>query len=238
MALIRELQSDFDNRQMVLPNQTKWKAITTISHPYVKAHSNTRKTRTTLSHSNISIFNRIEACFRPYFKFKTQTMSVHLFQNCTPCSLKQDTANFLNIASGLTLWCQLQATVLLIGTLLLFDPVLFPKYEAYNLQFVRNVHFFGSMKIESFEKKITIRFFVNGTVYLIVIKLHYSIPTLSINCKSTPLPHHEKSFSLHFVCYCDKNVARLSFSDPLKIVLWQRQYNVKMIEKSCCHSFW
>ena len=29
-----------------------------------------------------------------------------------------------------TLWCQLEDTVLLIGTLLLFDPVLFPKYEA------------------------------------------------------------------------------------------------------------
>ena len=28
-----------------------------------------------------------------------------------------------------TLWCQLEDTVLLIGTLLLFDPVLFPKYE-------------------------------------------------------------------------------------------------------------
>ena len=29
-----------------------------------------------------------------------------------------------------TLWCQLEDTVLLIGTLLLYDPVLFPKYEA------------------------------------------------------------------------------------------------------------
>ena len=29
-----------------------------------------------------------------------------------------------------TLWCQLDDSVLLIGTLLLFDPVLFPKYEA------------------------------------------------------------------------------------------------------------
>ena len=29
-----------------------------------------------------------------------------------------------------TLWCQLEDTVLLIGTLLLFVPVLFPKYEA------------------------------------------------------------------------------------------------------------
>ena len=29
-----------------------------------------------------------------------------------------------------TLWFQLEDTVLLIGTLLLFDPVLFPKYEA------------------------------------------------------------------------------------------------------------
>ena len=29
-----------------------------------------------------------------------------------------------------TLWCQLEDTVLLISTLLLFDPVLFPKYEA------------------------------------------------------------------------------------------------------------
>ena len=28
------------------------------------------------------------------------------------------------------LWCQLEDTVLLIGTLLLFGPVLFPKYEA------------------------------------------------------------------------------------------------------------
>ena len=30
----------------------------------------------------------------------------------------------------LTLWCQLEDMVLLIGTVLLFDPVLFPKYEA------------------------------------------------------------------------------------------------------------
>ena len=29
-----------------------------------------------------------------------------------------------------TLWCQLEDTVLLIDTFLLFDPVLFPKYEA------------------------------------------------------------------------------------------------------------
>ena len=29
-----------------------------------------------------------------------------------------------------TLWCQLEDTVLLMGTLLLFNPVLFPKYEA------------------------------------------------------------------------------------------------------------
>ena len=29
-----------------------------------------------------------------------------------------------------SLWFQLEDTVLLIGTLLLFDPVLFPKYEA------------------------------------------------------------------------------------------------------------
>ena len=29
-----------------------------------------------------------------------------------------------------TLWFQIEDTVLLIGTLLLFDPVLFPKYEA------------------------------------------------------------------------------------------------------------
>ena len=28
-----------------------------------------------------------------------------------------------------TLWCQLEDTVLLIGTLLLLDPILFPKYE-------------------------------------------------------------------------------------------------------------
>ena len=32
-----------------------------------------------------------------------------------------------------TLWFQLEGTVLLIGTLLLFDPVLFPKYEAWLL---------------------------------------------------------------------------------------------------------
>ena len=32
-----------------------------------------------------------------------------------------------------TLWCQLEDTVLLIGTLLLFDPVVFPKYEAWLL---------------------------------------------------------------------------------------------------------
>ena len=32
-----------------------------------------------------------------------------------------------------TLWFQLEDTVLLIGTLLLFDPVLFPKYEAWLL---------------------------------------------------------------------------------------------------------
>ena len=32
-----------------------------------------------------------------------------------------------------TLWCQLEDSVLLIGTLLLFDPVLFPKYEAWLL---------------------------------------------------------------------------------------------------------
>ena len=30
-----------------------------------------------------------------------------------------------------TLWCQLEDTILLIGTLLLFDPILFPKYEAW-----------------------------------------------------------------------------------------------------------
>ena len=29
-----------------------------------------------------------------------------------------------------TLWCQLEDTVQLIGTLLLLDPILFPKYEA------------------------------------------------------------------------------------------------------------
>ena len=33
-------------------------------------------------------------------------------------------------SSAGTLWCQLEDTVLLIGTLLLFDPVLFPKFEA------------------------------------------------------------------------------------------------------------
>ena len=33
----------------------------------------------------------------------------------------------------ITLWFQLEDTVLLIGTLLLFDPVLFPKYEAWLL---------------------------------------------------------------------------------------------------------
>ena len=32
-----------------------------------------------------------------------------------------------------TLWCQLEDSVLLIGTLLLFDPVLFPNYEAWLL---------------------------------------------------------------------------------------------------------
>ena len=32
-----------------------------------------------------------------------------------------------------TLWCQCQDTVLLISTLLLFDPVLFPKHEAWLL---------------------------------------------------------------------------------------------------------
>ena len=35
--------------------------------------------------------------------------------------------------STYTLWCQLEVTVLLIGTLLLFDPVLFLKYEAWLL---------------------------------------------------------------------------------------------------------
>ena len=29
-----------------------------------------------------------------------------------------------------TLWCHLEDTVLLIGTVLLFSPILFPKYEA------------------------------------------------------------------------------------------------------------
>ena len=33
-------------------------------------------------------------------------------------------------AESSTLWFQLEDMVLLIGTLLLFDPVLFPKYEA------------------------------------------------------------------------------------------------------------
>ena len=37
------------------------------------------------------------------------------------------------IGVGLTLWCQLEDTVLLIGTLLKLDPVLFPKYEAWLL---------------------------------------------------------------------------------------------------------
>ena len=39
----------------------------------------------------------------------------------------------MNVRTFNTLWFQLEDTVLLIGTLLLFDPVLFPKYEAWLL---------------------------------------------------------------------------------------------------------
>ena len=42
-------------------------------------------------------------------------------------------ASFFMCLPPCTLWCQLEDTVLLIGTLLLFDPVLFPKYEAWLL---------------------------------------------------------------------------------------------------------
>ena len=44
--------------------------------------------------------------------------------------LNRDFPTVVDLAKLGTLWCQLKDTVLLIGTLLLFDPVVFPNYEA------------------------------------------------------------------------------------------------------------
>ena len=64
-------------------------------------------------------------------------MAPHGYQ-CRVVTQEQLTASFFipqemfpNIAknTSITLWCQIEDTVLLIGTLLLFDPVLFTKYE-------------------------------------------------------------------------------------------------------------
>ena len=55
------------------------------------------------------------------------------------CANRTDTANIDGSKKGrrrklvlflLTLWFQLEDTVLLFGTFLLFDPLLFPMYEA------------------------------------------------------------------------------------------------------------